>query len=316
MKKAFLFSSLLLIIALVFFDNFWGSWLKRQTSEKQIWVLNKSNQHFNIAFLGSSRVYTGIDIDTIKNKTCKTAINLGCDGASLMENYILLKQFLRAGNKIDSLYLQLDKFALIEMSKAYSYPFHDYLFLNRLNEDEVKEAVIKYKGYLKYYFWSLLPCFKYAEFNNFYNLKTFFPFFNRKPTSLEFDSVTGSRLIALQMPDSLAFKNNNNFHEDSLVINETSLFYANKILILCKENNIKCTLFKVPMYSRYNDRSHSSLMSEQFLVKFSKENNCRFIDFQKMEFSSKRDYFKDYTHLNKNGAGSFSVFLADSLMMK
>ena len=310
-------SFLLLIIGLVLFDNFWSNWLKKQISEKQIWILNKSNRHFNLAFIGSSRVYTCINIDTVETKTGKSAINLGCDGASVMENYVILKQFLKAGNKIDSLYLQLDKSALIDMNKAYSYPFHDYLFLNKLNEGEIEEAVVRCKGYLKYSFWRFLPYFKYAEFNNFYNLKIFFPFFNKKPAKPEFDSITGSRLIDLQMPDSLLVKKNEkSFYEDGLAVSETSILYINKILALCKDNNIKCTFFKVPMYNNYNAKYSSSRISEIFLIKFSKEHNCRFIDFQKLELAANINFFKDYTHLNKNGADSFSVFLADSLTRK
>lgn len=314
MKKTFAISLVLFIIVLTLFDAFWSNWIKKQTNEKQIWVLNKVNEHYNIAFIGSSRVFTGINIDSIKIKTNKTAINLGCDGASLMENYVVLKQFLSAGNKIDSLYLQLDKFALIDMNKAYSYPFHDYLFLNKLQEDEVKEAIIKYKGFLRYIFWRFLPYLKYAEFNNFYNPKVFIPLFNKKPAGVGYNVTAGSGLINLQMPDSLAFKAFKKNKQDGLIVDTTSIYYANKIVTLCKSNNIKCILFKVPMYSNFYNHFQSSLLSEQFLMKLSKETNCRFIDFQQLKLASNKDCFKDFTHLNKNGANYFSVFLADSIM--
>lgn len=307
--------SIILIVTLVLLDSFWNSWLKKQTSEKQIWILNIENKTFDFAFIGSSRVYTCIDPYTISKKTLKSTINLGSDGASLMENFIILKQFLKAGNKIKTVYLQLDGSALINMNKAYSYPFHDYLFLNKLNTDEVKDAVIKTKGDLKYYFWRFIPYMKYAEFNNFYNPKIILPFFNHTNDVVDFDKTLGSNLVDIQMPDSIFEAINNSvFIQDDFVVDSTSISYLNKIINTCKKNNIKCVLFKVPLFKNAYVKFASTHKAEECINRLSIKNNCRFIDFQKIELAANKDCFKDCSHLNKHGALLFSSILADSLL--
>ena len=311
--NSLLFSFTLSVLLLYSIDGFWGNWLTKQITEKQIWILNKKGKLYNLAFLGSSRVYTCVDIDVVQKKTRRSAVNLGCDGASLMENFVILKQFLNNGNKIEQLYLQLDNSSLINMKKALSYPFHDYLFLNKLNQEEVKNAVIENSGYLKYFFWRYFPLFKYAEFNHFYSLSIFYPL--TKPKACDFNCTNGTKTIPENIPDSLLLKLQSEvFQNDTFKCDEISKQYVEKILQLCSENNISCTFFKVPVYNDKYIKYRSSFETERFIRNYSKEKNCRFIDFQKLPLSENKNYFKDYSHLNEIGAKIFSSFLSDSLI--
>ncbi|HXU28295.1 MAG TPA: hypothetical protein VN698_13775 [Bacteroidia bacterium] len=313
-KKALLFCFFLLTASLFGLDFYWSNWVKKQTSEKQIWILSKTNQHYNLAFIGASVVFTGIDIDTIEKRTKKTAINLGCDGAALMENYIVLKNFLQANNKIDTLYLQLDKGALMDMNKAFSYPFHDYLFLDKINDSDMKEAIIKSKGYLKYLCWNYLPDFKYAEFNNFYY--PHIPFvIDRSAPVIDLNITHGSLLHDIRMPDGKA-KNKYLKCDDKFEVDTTSIYYLNKILALCKQDNIKCVFFKTPVYYPYYNSLESSTIVANYIESFLNKRKCRFVDFQLLEMTKNEKYFKDDVHLNKDGAKLFSGFLADSLIRK
>lgn len=304
----------ILISCLLFYclDCYWSNWLEKQDSEKQIWIMDKKKQHYNIAFLGASRVFTCIDVSLVEKILKEKAINLGCDGASVMENYVVLSQFLKHENKIDKLYLQLDNTALSDMKKALSYPFHDYLFLNKLKEDEVKEAFIEDKGYLKYYFWRYIPLSKYAEFNHFYTLN----FIKQKSQSNDsgFDKNSGSKLIAMDMPDSLITKiKSGTFHNDSFTCDEKSKYYIDKIIELCKSNNIECNFFKMPIYNDSYIQFRSNNEMTSFLSKYAEKNSCRFIDFQSLALASNKNYFKDYSHLNAGGVKLFTPILSDSI---
>jgi hypothetical protein len=313
MKAYSLLISLSLCILICYvIDSYWGAWLSKQTSEKQIWILNKNKQEYDIAFLGSSRVFTCIDAGTISKKTDRRAINLGCDGASLMENYVVLSQFLANGNKVDSIYLQLDNTSLSNMKKALSYPFHDYLFLNKLNNEEVKEAIIEDKGKLKFYLWKYLPLFKYAEFNTFFNLSFLNPFETKKTDPFDFNS--GSKLIEANMPDSLFLRvSHQKFKSDTFRYDKTSLMYIDKILSLCNENKIKCHFFKVPIYKAEFESYRSSHQTSEYLRQLAVQKSCNFYDFQNLELSGNRIYFKDCSHLNAEGVKIFSAILCDTL---
>jgi hypothetical protein len=303
-----------LISCLLFYclDCYWSNWLEKQNSEKQIWIMNKENKRYNIAFLGASRVYTCIDVGLIEKILKIKAINLGCDGSSLMENYVVLSQFLKHGNKINKLYLQLDQTALSNMKKALSYPFHDYLFLNKLKEEEVKEAFIEDKGCLKYYFWRYIPLSKYAEFNHFYTLNFLEPKSQSKDSG--FDKNSGSKLIVMDMPDSLLAKVKSGiFRQDTFVCDEKSKYYIDKIIKLCKSNGIKYDFFKMPIYNDSYIQFHSNHEMTTFLHEYARKNDCRFIDFQGLALASNKDYFKDYSHLNASGAKLFTPILSDSI---
>lgn len=310
--KGILISVLISFLLFYCLDCYWSNWLEKQNSQKQIWIMDKKNQQYNIAFLGASRVFTCIDVGLIEKTLQVKAINLGCDGASIMENYVVLSQFLKHGNKIDKLYLQLDQTALSDMKKALSYPFHDYLFLNKLYEEDVKEAFIEDKGYLKYYFWRYIPLSKYAEFNHFYTLNFLEP--KSQSNDSGFDKNSGSQLIAMDMPDSLVAKvKSATFLMDTFRCDEKSKYYIDKIIELCKSNDIEYNLFKMPIYNDSYNKFRSSNEMTAFLHEYARKKGCRFIDFQGLALASNRDYFKDYSHLNANGVKLFTPILSDSI---
>lgn len=304
MKRVFFISVAVLLVIFYSLDCFWANWLQKQTSEKQIWIMNKKNEKYDVAFLGNSRVFTGINADTVQKITGLRAINLGCDGSALIENYIMLKQFLAHGNEIKTLCLQIDKSGLIDMNKAYSYPFHDYLLLDKLDDENVKEAFISTKGKVKYYCWKYIPYIKYAEYNNFYSSRFFFNSNSVKETSF---NLSGSRLDDIKMSEEVKNKKQNDSIINNFEINPISIQYLNKILETCHEKNIKCVLYKTPMYAPYYLRSDSGvILTEKFIKEYAIKSQCNFIDFQDTDISENFENFKDRSHLNKQGANLFS----------
>lgn len=80
--------------------------------------------------------------------------------------------------------------------------------------------------------------------------------------------------------------------------------YLHKIVDLCKKNDIKLVLVRMPLYPTYfktkNEILYQRIRKEYF-------SDVPFLDFHSVSF--KDDEFGDYDHLNYKGAKRFSIFL-------
>ncbi len=307
----------ILYLILYLSDLYYSNWVKGQFLEKPSWVINMKNKHFGIGFLGSSRVYNMVNMDIIEKKTGYNSINMGSGGASCMENYITLKFFLDNNNKLDNLYLQIDASNLIDMHKAFSYPFREYVFFGKMNDEELSEAIKLNNGYLKYYFWKYVPFVRYAEFSHVFSLRYLIkPLSEKEDNTAYFDSTKGSALLLKSlMPDSL-LKKCNDIKGWPLTIDTTSLKYLNKIIDLANEKKINMVLYKAPIYSCYYEKSKIGVTTENCIDSISKSRKLKYDDFQNLSLSSDHLKFKDYYHLNETGANILSSILADSIVKR
>jgi hypothetical protein len=80
--------------------------------------------------------------------------------------------------------------------------------------------------------------------------------------------------------------------------------YLHKIVDLCKKNDIKLVLVRMPLYPTYFKTKNEILFQRIRKEYFS---DVPFLDFHSVSFND--DEFGDYDHLNYKGAKRFSIFL-------
>ena len=66
-----------------------------------------------------------MDIQAIEQKNKNEGINLGVSGTGLAESYILLSKFLKNGNSIDTLFLEINPNVIqLAVSSLFLFPIH------------------------------------------------------------------------------------------------------------------------------------------------------------------------------------------------
>jgi hypothetical protein len=296
------------IIPMILLDRWYEQKVPLKTSDKAIWILAQKNQTYDYAVIGSSRVLNLVDIRTINEKNKQRGINLGISGAAYAQNLLSLRQFLRNGNKIGTLLIQADLWGFIDPEKAYSDPYavHSYLHLIGTDADSLLAV---HSPVLKHQFRKYVPFFKYSEYGSMYPMYETWRGF---PTDArKFDKTFGSELLKESLPEKFKQKLNPQKREF-----DADAFYNFEMLVReAQKNGIRVMLFTSPQDLTFQPTELLNKPVSDTLVQFSIRHNIKYYDFQKHPICADRSNFRDFTHLNENGALKFSAILADSLKM-
>jgi hypothetical protein len=311
--KLFLFL-LLLAIPLYGLEKYYDSYFSKNldSCNKPLWVLKQQNNRYDFAVLGSSRVFNMLDILSLEKGTNKNGINIGASGSAYAENYLLLKQFVKT-NQIKTLVVQVDLYSL-DSKNAFGYPFHDYLYLNKLKESEVDSIYRDNVSPIKYYMWNYIPFSKYMEFSNFFSLyKVIRGGYECESSFL--DTTKGSFLVDGNeaFTDDAKADQNNSFK--NRYINEKDYSYLKKIVAFARQKNIQVIFYTAPEY--YEGFALQGNRNSIFkkISNFAKENSIPYYNFDVFTYGlcKNKAAFKDNTHLNTLGSLKFSSDFADSL---
>lgn len=274
-------------------------------NNKSTWIINRSGDTVDYAFLGSSKIYNLIDIKTLIEGTDIKAINLGTSGSSYGENLLILEKYLQH-NVVKNLVLGVDYFMLIDPNIFFRYPFHDYLFTPFIGKDSIiRKNIFLNSKKLNYYKWLYLPFTRYLDFNSQYFNSEYFSNYRFKP---QFDEY-GTELY----PDSLILYVKYTKVE-KFEVNEKVLSYLNSIITLCENKKVNIILLSIPHYHQVY--SHDNQKAIDFIYDFSKEKNIRYINFRGHWLELAKPYYLDDYHLKEKGAKIFSRILKDSLFAK
>lgn len=267
-----------------------------QTDHKQSWILNKTDEKYDYAVLGSSRVLNMVDIRSLDSAYGKKGINLGTSGTCYAENYILFSEFI-SKNQVSTLILNVDEYSF-NSEKSFSYPFHEYEFLNL--SDKYDEVFKDYIPGWKYYAWKVLPILKYSEYNHQYRLD-YFP-------QEALNTTLGSELLA----DSSAHDNNIENKTSQSEMSQTDQKYFLKIIGLCDTKNINIILITTPLYTPANQaRSVKPFLS--YVNSISRSKNIPYYSFENLINSTDLRYFNDNTHTGSKGSIEYSKNLGTRL---
>jgi len=277
-----------------YYDNYYSKNL--DLCSKVDWILNKKNEQFDNAFIGSSRVFNMIDIKMFEQKTNSKSINIGTSGSSFAENYLLLYKFIKNNNKIKQLFLQIDIYCL-DTKVAYKYPFHDYNFLPYMNDSVVANIMKDNVSIIKYLTWKHVPFAKYIAFSNFYPLyKTFKGGFNCSTS--DFDITMGSRLET-----DLNYKNFRVKSKKNYSVSSIDLLYLDKIIDFTSKHDIDLILYSAPERKSYHKHQLNRIELLNLIKTRTKQ---EIISFESDTTFNNDDYFRDDTHLNSKGTMVFT----------
>lgn len=284
------------------FNNYFHNNL--DVSLKPNWILSKKNQHFDFGVLGSSRVINLVDIQAIEQKNKNEGINLGVSGTGLAESYILLSKFLKNGNSIDTLFLEINP-NLLNAKMSFSLPFHPYFYFQYIKEDEIGEVYKDCVPDLKYYLWRFVPMASYFEYNNFFPLAAVIKS-NKQVALNDFDKFDGSELMK-----GNEFAGLIKLEEKKLGINDIDKKYLLKIIDLAKAKMIPLIAYTAPELKEIGKYEQGRKAVYYEIYKILEKEKIDYHNFSSVV--SDTLYFRDYLHLNENGIKTFSNIMADSL---
>ena len=297
--------ALSLITYLTFFllDLIFTEVFKKGYYNKTQWINKIENQKFDYIIHGNSRAYTTLDVGIINKETNLKGLNLSVDGSSITEQALMLDLFMAKGNKIKTLFLEIDywfdstamtsSLNLETVSKFDLPKFFPYLKDNMVFDH--------YKDFgIKWYAYRYIPFYRYAEFNSIWGPHEVIVdlFHVVKP---EYDENGGH------------FYSNYDYHGtkkmDKLSFNPNGRFkYFNRIVNNCKKNNIKLVCFTSPISFLKEDEKYTQSMKS--LEKMLQKNDIKFYNFS-LIFAGKYSMFVDELHLNMNGVRAYHPYIKD-----
>jgi hypothetical protein len=303
-KTAALFAAGMIAI-LFFMERLFDHFARADFNSKPTWILSKEGGNYGFAILGSSKGYVTVDCGILERQLGISGINLSMNGCSVAEQYLVLDAFLKR-NSVRNLLFEVDMFGLD--STSFTYPFHDYLYLPFISDSTVHKHLLDYFGW-KVHAWEYIPFYKYAEYNTEIGTRNLVHFFtHRKPN---FDQY-GSELIDSSFNPFLLKAPHNQIETYHVSAGREN--YFKEILSLARRNNIRIILFTSPEYDyRFQFETNRAEMTKYY-TRVADSLGTVYLNFDNdTELCGNRDLFKDYAHLNKNGARIFSAKFGELL---
>ena len=97
---------------------------------------------------------------------------------------------------------------------------------------------------------------------------------------------------------------------EEMPLTEKNLSYLNKIIELCRENNVELLLVKTPSNATQEEKKYYNTVE-----RIARENDVNFVDFNmhydEIGFDFEKDFFDD-SHLNVSGAQKFTEYFVES----
>ncbi len=297
--------TLVLVIAVLAFlqQLFMPKYMKEIYEGAMIREYYNSNKNHNIIFVGDCEIYENISPITLYEKYGLTSYMRGSSQQLIWQSYYLLEETLK--------YEKPDVVVFNVLSMKYSEPQNEAY--NRMSLDgmkwsmskirSIKASMTKDETFLSYVF----PFFRYHSRWNDLKSEDFEYLFHRDKKTIagylmraDVKPVTGTAIMGSPENDDFA---------------EIDYDYLNKMLDICKKNDIQLVLIKAPSifpfwYDEWNEN----------IVKYAEENDLLYINFLDDEILGEVgiDYSKDTydagLHLNVYGAEKLADYFGRVLL--
>lgn len=314
--KAFVFKTSIIVLALLGFIAVYGSFCDwffaspeylDRISNKRAWALSKSGNSYDAAVLGSSRAFDSFDMQMLNNLTQKKIINLAANGSGYVDNYLTLHQFLRNGNTIEELLLQVDIYSL-NAKQSFSNAFHTYQFLPYWEDETIKLGIEEYLQRDEKYLWNVFPAVRYFKYNKYFSIKEVLKRYriaaSQQISPFEL-SLGGPPQKVEDGADKIFAKKQNERSLDSVDIK-----YLTNIVEMCREKNIRVIAYKAPEHETQKNSIKNYNVLEKKVDTILKDLGLNYL-LPPQDIEKNLRYFYDGTHLNKLGAEAFTKKFAD-----
>lgn len=284
----------------------------------------ESEEPIETLFLGTSHCYRAYDPEAYEKLTGESAFNLGSSSQNIDTSYYLLREALRY-QKIQKVYLDI---------------YHVFLFFNPDNRELVEANIISdymrpslnklefilrrssSEHYTNSFFpfrrdWQKLGDFEYLKEN--IKKKQTESYQSFAPVVYEDEQYVGKGFVA-----SKAVLHPENYQwiprsekEDLSGDVSFALSYLDKIVDLCRKENIELIFLTAPSYEKYVESIDSYEAVHDFVQKIADERQIPYWDFNLMTEEMPElgtEDFMDEDHLNGNGAGKVTAYLAELVL--
>ena len=257
----------------------------------------------DLLVIGSSRAWSGYSTYILDSVLNLNSYNIGIDGHTLDFQILRYNKYLQFNKKPKIILLNIDFFSTFgevsdyryEREQFFPYQYLDYSLISQVSE-------VKNISFLE----RTIPLIRYFGYKSEIE-KGISSFFGKKGFSDEglYKGYRGNDYKWQYEKDTLKSINANLSNSDAL----------ENFIIETKKNDIKLIFVKAPFYFPvYNivtnlDESNNLFESIAF------KHDIIILDYYNSIISKDKNYFYNYTHLNKKGAEEFSKLLANDLYL-
>ncbi|MDD4599642.1 MAG: hypothetical protein PHQ46_01075 [Negativicutes bacterium] len=280
-------------------------------------------KNIDIAFVGASHTYQSFDPAIFDSKLGINSFNLGSSNQTPQDSYYIIKELLSIYKPKQIIY-------------EITYP----VFLaSELSQNHVMTSLVIYDYFapsqnkMEYFFHAFKPD-NYADvFFHSYRYRSKFNFRYMKNTLAEKMNATYRRYLPFQsgyftygikgfvvssyqagdaeMARPLSVWDDKNK-------NEEGFFYLQKIIEICKQENIELVLVTAPMPKSLLADTGNYQQAHDFFARLAEEEGLEYYDFCLLKPDIAKfpnSYFRDKSHLNNIGADKFSNIFAEFLLL-
>ncbi len=269
----------------------------------------ESEKSIDVVYLGSSHMMSGISPLEIWKEYGMTGYICGSTKLSIPSTYLYLKEALKT---------QKPKVAVMDISRIFKEYDNEYyeedtrrsLDYIKLSKDKLEVAALLMKGDERQNLLSyLFPLIRYHSRWSDLQEEDFTYAFREKHMWSKGQSMSFS-VSRFALPENFL----DTVQEDEgYAIDEESIVYFEKMVELCKENNIQLILIKTPCYS-WNKTKH------EIATDLARVYELEFIDYcstemmREIDFVSTQDFQDEGDHLNSFGAKKVSAHLGNYIL--
>ena len=313
----------LAVFFLLFFvlSTFLAFFLKNDFSKYSRLVMQDFYEQKNIDYLfcGASHVSHGIIPEILSKKLNKNVFCAGTSAQELSGTYYIIKEAINR-YKLKCIFVDLD----FEMAVGENINFFNkepgkniYIISSYLKNPIIKTEYLLTATSPKYYLNSFFPLGIYKDIEPnpqtiATNIKTKIftkDYYNYKYNETDFLYLRGGAIIKNEAIKNRAFYDFEENISKIQDINKEWLYYLNKIISICKKNNIKLVFYSAPIPDFFLNTSGNYDFYYSFVNDYLKENGYDFFDFNlcRQKYLKLEDCdFYDNNHLNNNGMRKFT----------
>lgn len=285
-------SILIITILLMFFLDYTYSYAFKtgQPRSKIQNILQLKNQHYDLAFFGSSRTEQHVDCELISELTGKSCINFGISGGLPGDMLILMKLAKNKNINFNQVYMQVDynynSLGISEYFKANLIPF--------MRNPIIKEQLLNYKEVF-YYRW--IPFYRFMIFDKVVGIREAVASFLklRQNTNINI-GFSPNQGIGTEVPEKFSFPES--IKDENQEIAQMQELYKN--------TKTSIEFFTAPYCKDVRNRKTIEKVQEKL------PSLHNYINL----FDDKEEYFFNCGHLNKIGARVFTKSIVKDLILK
>lgn len=308
MKKIRIIASILIVVLLLAFlqrlvmPKYMGDALAGDILEGTfVSEYYKTDQDFDVLFVGDCELYENISPQVLWDQYGINSYIRGSAQQLIWQSYYLMEEAINLGNVPDVIVFNVLSMKYNEPQKeTYNRMTLDYMKWSKSKVDSIKASMCQDENFIDY----LFPLLRYHSRISELNADDFKYLFNRDTVTFNGYYMRCDVKAAENVPEGRPLAD--------YQFGDNAYYYLDKMVQLCKDNDIELILVKAPSlypywYDEWNDQ----------MVTYAQENGLKYYNFLEVTDQIGIDYSTDTydsgLHLNCAGAEKLSAYFGQIL---